>query len=78
MNIVELGDGVFGVQAASLRYFHKPASRLSSEEAALLAAVLPNPIRFRVNRPSAYVEQRRDWIVQQMDQMGGVGYIKRF
>lgn len=78
LNIVELGDGVFGVQAASLRYFHKPASRLTSEEAALLAAVLPNPIRLRVTRPSAYVEERRDWILQQMDQMGGVGYIKRF
>ena len=78
LNVVELGDGVFGVEAASERYFHKPASRLTSEEAALLAAVLPNPIRLRVNRPSAYVEERRDWIVQQMEQLGGVGYIKRF
>jgi monofunctional glycosyltransferase len=78
LNIVELGDGVFGVEAASERYFHKPASRLTSEEAALLAAVLPNPIRFHANRPSAYVEERRDWIVQQMEQLGGVGYIKRF
>jgi monofunctional biosynthetic peptidoglycan transglycosylase len=78
LNVVEFGDGVFGVEAASERYFHKPASRLSSEEAALLAAVLPNPIRLRVNRPSAYVEERRDWIVQQMDQLGGSAYIKRF
>ena len=78
LNIVELGDGVFGVQAASERFFHKPASRLTTGEAALLAAVLPNPIRFRVNRPSAYVLERRDWIVQQMYQLGGTGYIKRF
>jgi monofunctional biosynthetic peptidoglycan transglycosylase len=78
LNIVELGDGVFGVEAASLRDFHKPASRLTAEEAALLAAVLPNPIRLRVSRPSAYVEERRGWIVQQMDQLGGVGYIKQF
>jgi monofunctional biosynthetic peptidoglycan transglycosylase len=78
LNIVELGSGVFGVEAASLRYFHKPASRLSADEAALLAAVLPNPIRLRVNRPSAYVEERRGWIVQQMEQVGGSAYIKRF
>jgi monofunctional glycosyltransferase len=78
LNIVELGNGVFGVEAASLRYFHKPASRLSADEAALLAAVLPNPIRLRVNRPSAYVEERRGWIVQQMEQVGGSAYIKRF
>ena len=78
LNIVELGDGVFGVEAASERYFHKPASRLSTDEAALLAAVLPNPIRLRANHPSAYVEERRGWIVQQMEQIGGSGYIKRF
>jgi monofunctional biosynthetic peptidoglycan transglycosylase len=78
LNIVELGDGVFGVEAASQRDFHKPASRLTADEAALLAAVLPNPIRLRVSRPSAYVEERRGWIVQQMDQLGGVGYIKQF
>jgi monofunctional biosynthetic peptidoglycan transglycosylase len=78
LNIVELGDGVFGVEAASERFFHKPASRLSPDEAALLAAVLPNPIRLRANHPSAYVEERRGWIVQQMEQIGGSGYIKRF
>ena len=78
LNIVELGDGVFGVEAASERDFHKPASRLSTDEAALLAAVLPNPIRLRANHPSAYVEERRAWIVQQMEQIGGSAYIKRF
>jgi monofunctional biosynthetic peptidoglycan transglycosylase len=78
LNIVEFGDGVFGVEAASQRYFRKPASRLQPEEAALLAAVLPNPLRFRVDRPSAYVEERRAWILQQMGQLGGTGYLKRF
>jgi monofunctional biosynthetic peptidoglycan transglycosylase len=75
---VELGDGVFGVEAASQRYFHKPASRLRPEDAALLAAVLPNPLRLRVDHPSAYVEERRAWILQQMGQIGGTGYLKRF
>jgi monofunctional biosynthetic peptidoglycan transglycosylase len=78
LNIVEFGDGVFGVEAASQRYFRKPAARLRAEDAALLAAVLPNPIRFRVDRPSAYVEQRRGWIVEQMAQLGGTAYVKRF
>jgi monofunctional glycosyltransferase len=71
LNVAELGDGVFGVEAASQRYFGKPAAKLGPSEAALLAAVLPNPFRFRVNRPSGYVEERRAWILQQMDQLGG-------
>ncbi len=78
LNSVEFGDGVFGVEAASERYFRRPAARLHAEDAALLAAVLPNPVRFRVDRPSAYVQERRDWILQQMDQLGGSAYIKRF
>ena len=78
LNIVELGDGVFGVEAASQRFFHKPASRLAPDEAALLAAVLPNPLRFRANRPSAYIEERRAWILQQMGQIGGPAYIGQF
>jgi monofunctional biosynthetic peptidoglycan transglycosylase len=78
LNIVEFGDGVFGVEAASQRYFHKPATRLRPEDAALLAAVLPNPIRFRVDRPSAYVQERREWILEQMGQLGETAYLKRF
>jgi monofunctional glycosyltransferase len=78
LNIVELGDGIFGVEAAGRRFFQKPASSLTPEDAALLAAVLPNPIRFKVNRPSTYVRERRDWIIQQMGQLGGAAFIKRF
>jgi monofunctional glycosyltransferase len=78
LNIVELGDGVFGVEAASQRFFKKPAARLGASEAALLAAVLPNPIRFRVNRPSGYVEERRAWILQQMEQLGGTSLIDKY
>jgi monofunctional glycosyltransferase len=78
LNIVELGDGVFGIEAASQRYFHKPASRLLPEEAALLAAVLPNPRRLRADRPSSYVEERRAWILRQMEHLGGAAYVRRF
>jgi monofunctional glycosyltransferase len=78
LNVVELGDGVFGVEAAGKRYFGKPAASLAPDEAALLAAVLPNPIRLKANRPSNYVRSRQAWIIQQMEQLGGTAYIKRF
>ena len=76
LNIVEFGDGIYGVEAAAQRYFRKPASRLNREEAALLAAVLPNPHRFKVNAPSAYVQRRQQWILQQMQQLGGANLVK--
>ncbi|PJZ02552.1 monofunctional biosynthetic peptidoglycan transglycosylase [Pantoea rodasii] len=78
LNIAEFGNGVFGVEEASQRYFHKPASRLSMSEAALLAAVLPNPIRFRADAPSGYVRMRQQWILRQMRQLGGEGYLARY
>jgi monofunctional biosynthetic peptidoglycan transglycosylase len=75
LNVAEMGSGVFGVEAASQRYFRKPAARLTASDAALLAAVLPNPIRLRADRPSAYVEERREWILQQMFQLGGTALV---
>lgn len=75
LNIAEFGDGIFGVEEASQRYFHKPASRLTASEAALLAAVLPNPIRFKANAPSGYVRQRQQWILRQMRQLGGESFM---
>lgn len=76
LNIAEFGEGTFGVEAASQRYFHKPASRLTPAEAALLAAVLPNPIRFRADAPSGYVRSRQAWILRQMRQLGGEGFMR--
>jgi monofunctional biosynthetic peptidoglycan transglycosylase len=77
LNIVEFGDGVYGAEAAAQTYFGKPAARLSAEEAALLAAVLPNPHRFKVRSPSAYIRERQQWILEQMDQLGGTSLIKK-
>lgn len=74
LNIAEFGKGIFGVEAASKHYFNKSAKNLSQQEAALLAAVLPNPIIYRADRPSAYVKARQAWIMAQMQQLGG----KRF
>ena len=76
LNVAEMGDGVFGVEAASQRFFKKPAAKMGPSEAALLAAVLPNPIRFRVNRPSAYVEERRAWILGADGPVGGRGAVQ--
>ncbi len=75
LNIAEFGQYTFGVEAASQRFFHKPAARLAAAEAARLAAVLPNPLRYRVDRPSAYVLKRQRWIERQMLQLGGVTYL---
>jgi len=71
LNIAEFGDGTYGVEAASRRFFGKSAQRLTPSEAALLAAVLPSPNRFRADAPSAYVRERQAWILQQMEQLGG-------
>lgn len=70
LNIAEFGDGVYGVEAAARRYFGKPAVKLSSREAARLAAVLPNPKRFKAAAPSAYVERRTARIERQMRNLG--------
>jgi monofunctional biosynthetic peptidoglycan transglycosylase len=76
LNIAQFGDGIYGVEAAAQRFYKKPASRLNREEAAVIAAVLPNPITFRVNAPSNYVMKRRDWILQQMRGLGGPAYLQ--
>lgn len=76
LNVAEFGRGTFGVQAASRRYFHKDAARLARDEAALLAAVLPAPKRFRADAPSSYVRRRQAWIERQMAGLGGTSYIQ--
>ena len=76
LNSVEFGDGVYGAEAASQRFFRKPAKALRPGEAALMAAVLPSPRRFRVDAPSGHVRSRQGWILNQMGNLGGAAYIK--
>jgi len=76
LNIAETGPQTFGIQAAAKRYFGQSASTLSREQAALIAAVLPNPLRFHADRPSGYVLSRRNHILQQMSQLGGTTYLQ--
>ena len=71
LNIAEFGYGTYGAEAAAQRFFRKPASRLSRDDAAVLAAVLPNPERYSAAAPSRYVQQRREWILSQMQTLGG-------
>jgi monofunctional biosynthetic peptidoglycan transglycosylase len=66
LNVVELGDGVYGVEAASKKFFKKPAAHMTSAEAALIAAVLPNPRRFLIARPSSYIRFRQTLIQRRM------------
>jgi monofunctional biosynthetic peptidoglycan transglycosylase len=75
LNIAEFGRGTYGVQAASQRYFDKDAARLSQSEAALLAAVLPAPTRYKADAPSNYVRRRQAWIQRQIASLGGSSYI---
>ena len=77
LNSAEFGRGTWGVEAASRRYFRKPAARLTRGEAALLAAVLPAPKRLRVEAPSAYLRQRQAWIQGQMAALGGTAVLER-
>ena len=76
LNYAQFGRGIYGVQAASKVFFHHDAATLQPAEAALLAAVLPNPLRLRVDAPSAYVRRRRDEIVAQMQALGGPAWLR--
>jgi len=76
LNVAELGAGVFGVEAAAQRFYGIHASALSAEQAALLAAVLPNPRRLRVDKPSEYVRERQSWILGQMQLLESRGHYR--
>jgi monofunctional biosynthetic peptidoglycan transglycosylase len=70
LNSIEMGDGVYGAEAASQHWFNKKASKLTKDEAAAIAAILPNPLRYKANPPSSYISKRKEWIKQQMNYWG--------
>ena len=76
LNVAEFGTGVFGITAASERFFDKRPAELNPDEAALLAAVLPLPSRWRADDPSPSVRRRQAWIRSQMNRLGGVAMIE--
>ena len=67
LNSIEMGRGVFGVEAASQYYFKKSSKDLSKNEAAWIAAILPNPKKYDPNNPSKYLRNRHNWIMRQMN-----------
>jgi monofunctional glycosyltransferase len=72
LNIVEFGPGIYGVAAASDYWYQRPLDRLSVNQASRLAAILPNPWRYRAEPASPYISERATWIEQQMDMLGYV------
>lgn len=71
LNEAQMGKGVFGIEAASEKYFNKPASELTRREAAMIAASLPNPVKYTVKPLSAYVSRRSNWVLRQMNNLDG-------
>ena len=69
LNVAEMGEGVFGVEAASEQYFKKHAKDLSRKQAALIAACLPNPKGYTIKPLSAHVATRYPWILRQMNNL---------
>lgn len=76
LNVIEMGDGIYGVQAASQKYFDKDAENLTKSQAALIAACLPNPRKYSVVDPSAYISRRKSKIMTLMSKIPKVDFDK--
>ncbi len=76
LNVIEMGKGIYGVEAASQAYFNKPAKSVSRKEAAMIIACLPNPKRFTVKPVSRFVGWKSNWILRQMNNIQGEADIK--
>ena len=76
LNSIEMGNGVYGAEAASEHWFHKSAIKLSSYEAAAIAAILPSPRKYKATRSSSYIEGRKNWILRQMNFYGPLNFEK--
>ena len=70
LNSIEMGDGVYGAEAAAQHWYKKKAIKLTKDDAAGIAAVLPNPRKYKANPPTNYITKRKVWIKQQMNYWG--------
>lgn len=76
LNVAEMGHLTFGVQAAAYRYYHIPARILTIDQAAYIAVILPNPLKYNPVKPSDYIRQRKNWAVSQIKKLGGKAFLK--
>lgn len=74
LNSIEMGNGIYGIEAAAQYWFHKPASKLTEYECAAIASILPNPRSYKANPASKYIQSRKIWIVKQMRYMGQLNF----
>lgn len=74
LNEIEMGNGIYGAEAAAQTYFKKSAAQLSKGEAAFIAAALPNPLRWNPSKPNAYLLKRQAWILKNMDRLGPLDF----
>lgn len=78
LNVAEMGNGIYGIEAASRIYYNKPAIKLNPTEAATIIAILPNPSKRDPRKPTSYLINRRDNILHQMNLIGGVEILKEY
>ena len=76
LNVIEQGDGIYGVQASSIIHFNKDAKKVNRSQAALMAVVLPNPVKYKIKNPSGYIRGRQSWTIRQMGNLGGTSIVK--
>ncbi|PNQ74849.1 monofunctional biosynthetic peptidoglycan transglycosylase [Hanstruepera neustonica] len=76
LNSIEMGNGIYGAEAASQFWYKKSVKNLSNQEAASIAAILPNPLKYRANPATTYIQSRKNWIIKQMSNHGKLLYNK--
>lgn len=71
LNVIEMGPGIYGAEAASQAYFKKSAIKISKQQAATISSILPSPLKYNARKPSAFLNGRINWTLQQMRFWGG-------
>lgn len=74
LNVIETGKGVYGAETISQESFGKPAIKMTRAESALVAAVLPNPLKWKVSSPTPYIRSRQQWILWNMNNIGTIRF----
>jgi monofunctional biosynthetic peptidoglycan transglycosylase len=70
LNVIEMGDGIYGIEAASQAYFNKPASKLTNRQAAAIAVIFPSPLKWSATKPTRYLKRRQYLIRNNMRRLG--------